>query len=532
MNAVIVDDEAIVRLGIRHSIDWAELGIGRVEEATHGKEVLEHWDIWQPKLLVTDIKMPVMDGISLIREVRKKAPDCICIVLSCVDEFNLVKEALLAGAVDYLLKMTMRPTELMDSMRKVIQQQKKEEHIQLYSESRKNEKKQVFFKQWFTQRYSEQQMELMAQECGMTQFLDSFSIAVIQTRVIPPSPASQSSLQWDSFEKWWMEEGRAKHYLLYPLVQGEYALLINRFDELSDNENALQQLQHLFQQCSNRFALKLRAGISSIVHGPAFIQQALDEARRAVKEHLFEQNCSIISYDCSKEQESSYSLYVRKQFDQAFREQLARSLLTGSSKETDAIIDAYFGLLHPDSCSAEAVRDCIDKSIAIVSVAAMEIASLTDTISYSPIEEFEEGHFQLYWSCAETVAYIKRYCHYLMDIRQNQMNREDSVIRQICTYIQQHYNERITLEQMAARHFLHKNYLCQLFKTESGMNFTRYLNSVRIAKAKELMLYTSLSMQEIAMQTGYGDFRYFSRVFRLHTGQSPSAFKTSQQKHS
>ncbi|MFD0711545.1 helix-turn-helix domain-containing protein [Paenibacillus sp. GCM10027626] len=550
MHVIIVDDEAIVRHGIRHSVDWSELGFERVEEAAHGLEVLDHWEEWQPDVIVTDIKMPVMDGIALIREARRRDPECICIVLSCADEFELVKEALLVGAADYLLKMTVRPEELMDCMRKITQEHRSRVRVmQETATINEGERRTAFFRQLSTGRYNPDEIEEMAKQCGLQGRFEVFMIAVLQVKGARQSRGKIEALRdeaWYRLGEWLAQEEKKQTFLCSQIDDGEYALLfeMERAGSSEDEDAAVwayhhnsalardlqQHLHPLLQHCSEELGLEVRCGVSNAGGGLQRLQRAYHEAKTAVNDHLFRQQSAVLLYaNRHDEPPARSSTAVRAQFDQAFRQRLTQALLTGSLEEAEETIDHYFGLLSAGNCTADTARDCIDKAVAILSVAAMEMSCLAGWSEYRLVEDFEGEAFPLYWSCPETAAYLKRYCRYLFAARHTQRHKgERNVVRQIRAYMQEHYQEKITLEQMAARFYLNKNYLSQLFKVEAGINFTRYLNAVRVEKAKELILHTSLSIQEIAEMTGFGDFRYFSRVFRAHTGQSPTEFKAAK----
>ncbi len=116
---LIVDDEIFVRMGLKMSIDWASRGFELLGEASNGQEALEKISETPPDIVITDIKMPVMDGIGLIKEISSSYPAIKCLVLSNYDEFELVKEAMKLGAVDYFLKVTIESDKLLEALEQV-----------------------------------------------------------------------------------------------------------------------------------------------------------------------------------------------------------------------------------------------------------------------------------------------------------------------------------------------------------------------------------------------------------------------------
>ncbi|MEX1029197.1 MAG: response regulator, partial [Paenibacillaceae bacterium] len=133
MNIMIVDDEPIIRIGLRTLIDWDLHGLTLIGEASDGEEALEFMNKHRVDILVTDIRMPRMDGLELIRRAKLKQEDIGVLVLSCLDDFSYVKEAMKLGARDYILKPTMEPEELINILNSIGEQlsneRKRDEHI-------------------------------------------------------------------------------------------------------------------------------------------------------------------------------------------------------------------------------------------------------------------------------------------------------------------------------------------------------------------------------------------------------------------
>lgn len=127
LKLLIADDEMLMRLAIRSLMNWKERGIEIIGEASNGKEAYDLALSREPDLILTDIKMPVMDGLQLIREVSKALPSCKFVVLSNFDEFRYVREAMQLGAIDYLIKSEVSPAgvdELLKSVKQKVREDK------------------------------------------------------------------------------------------------------------------------------------------------------------------------------------------------------------------------------------------------------------------------------------------------------------------------------------------------------------------------------------------------------------------------
>lgn len=143
INVLLVEDEWLMMVGLKSMIDWEEFGFRIVGEASNGKEALEIMRKTPVDLLITDIKMPVMNGIELIKETEKTFDQCEYLILSCLDEFSYVKDALKLGVSDYLIKSDInkdRLIEVLDTVKKKIEEGRKQryEHMKLVGDYKKS----------------------------------------------------------------------------------------------------------------------------------------------------------------------------------------------------------------------------------------------------------------------------------------------------------------------------------------------------------------------------------------------------------
>lgn len=116
---LIVDDEPIVKIALRSMLDWGTLGFHICATASNGQEALEMAEKYRPDLIICDLKMPVMDGIELIQTAKDRKMDCEFLVISNYEDFNYVRTALVLGASDYILKVSISPEELTSQLQKI-----------------------------------------------------------------------------------------------------------------------------------------------------------------------------------------------------------------------------------------------------------------------------------------------------------------------------------------------------------------------------------------------------------------------------
>lgn len=142
---LIVEDEVLVRCGLKSVIDWDKLGMTIVGDAANGKQALEIYERERPDIILTDIKMPVMDGLEMISRIREKDQKTKIVILTCYEEFRYLQDAMRMGVSDYILKLTMKPSEIESLMEKLKRElDEKEQNQQIDAKSNALRKEELF----------------------------------------------------------------------------------------------------------------------------------------------------------------------------------------------------------------------------------------------------------------------------------------------------------------------------------------------------------------------------------------------------
>ncbi|MDA3846649.1 MAG: response regulator, partial [Vallitaleaceae bacterium] len=127
IKVMIVDDEYLIRIGLKSTIQWEEMGFEVVCDAENGEQAMEMYETYKPDIVLTDIKMPRMDGLELTSSLRKISPQIKIVILSSYNDFGFVKEAMKLGASDYILKASMEPSEILKTLNDIKDQIHKED---------------------------------------------------------------------------------------------------------------------------------------------------------------------------------------------------------------------------------------------------------------------------------------------------------------------------------------------------------------------------------------------------------------------
>lgn len=513
---LIAEDEMLVRTGIRVSIEWEKFHMYVVGEAANGQAA---WELYQkevPDLVLTDIRMPFMDGIELIRRIRSTQNPTQIIILSCLDDFALAKEAIHLGVCGYILKLTMTPEEMeevLSAAQKALDHSSRtssiapaniqdvlehhllshltydvptlsaclstlrEYQIPLYSHDLVISLMRIDQYQRLQDIYHDSQGQLI-------QFSILNIISEILSRndsglVIHESGARYLLLFHSS------SETRSMHRILTVLeeiltVLGNYFNVTPHF-YVSEMAQELTRLRPLYQQCvcMDKLCFFIAPGTVNY-YSSSWKNTLWQSIHTKTRQRL----ASL------QDQE-----FCRQFLLDPLQELLPRS--PSSLEILNLFYDAYIASLHnhrpQNQESYDSIRDFLIK-----------ISSCADY--YSMLNYFAES------------------VHVLEDHSggQNRCSRE---IVKALQYIQSYYPDSLTLPQIAQIAGLSPNYFSSLFKKEMGSSFLEYLNRYRIEKSMELLLNTSLKTYEIAWKCGFSDEGYFGKTFKKYTGMTPNEYK-------
>ncbi|WNS40747.1 helix-turn-helix domain-containing protein [Paenibacillus sp. MMS20-IR301] len=529
---MIVDDELLMRVGIRSMIDWEEHGFQVAGEAGNGKEALEMALAVLPDLIITDIKMPVMDGLQLIRELSISLKACKCVILSNFDEFIYVKEALKLGAADYLIKSEITPAVLSDLLAVV------REKLQAEQETQENNRnlpynfsrglghlKEDFFKDLISGFISEQSARTRAGELGIKVRPSELAVLILKVN------------HFDRVKKKYVEKDeKLLRFSVLNIVEeviparwerevitgnsSEYLVFVNTLPGSSTVYSDIGKLcSKIIVSIKDFMNLELTAGVSTAVPGLGSVKAAYEEAERALAYRFFDSTSNVLFYADVKGLPP--------------REPVAAFISSDEEHDFTAVWESRD---EPKAAALlNGIRDRLDASQA-------DESSIRET--YILLMEKMHTHFQLAakWlrsSLAEKSPYeailrgenwgdihqsVLDYMGYCFEADSSMM-RERTYTEMAVDIINQYYAEDISLQSVAGQINVNPSYLSRIFKQERGENFISYLTRVRIERAKVYLKGGKLKVYEIADKVGYHNHTYFSKIFKKIAGVSPEDYR-------
>lgn len=518
---LIVDDEVLVRVGLKTTIDWEANGFTVVAEAPNGEQGYEQYKKYMPDVIITDIKMPKKDGLWLVEKVRKENKNVKILVLTCYDEFSYARKALKFGADDYILKSEVEDEELvavMQSVKKEIDAYYKEKHIQAKDLMNINYVKRAIFVDMVKSNFKLDPD--LTERCKSIEFpvLESkLAFACVSIREVSSEAPGE----------------------LNPMKQTDNAVLNILIDLFAENN-----IEYVLNYHAREYVFLLS---SPEINEPG-IRRVFTSAAGLVRQY-FDCTLNVVFSEVFKDFEESPAVY--KDFIGKAQ------ILFYKNEESSFISDIgsisiaepnVFGLKK--MYNRRIIESIGEENIGHARALINEAGCFFEQNSINPniVRIFYTGLigdiFSNYGFFLEECNMFKNYDYYhykvessdnLRDIIELLVDFTDKVIDRIkhmqcvnskllvnraINYLNYHYDRKISLKDVARELHLSKHYLCSTFKKETGENMSLYINKLRIEKAKKLLLEPDNRVKEIYEEVGYSNQQYFSKVFKKITGMT------------
>lgn len=527
----LVEDEVIIRSGVKKSINWEQEGYEFVGEASDGELAYPMILKEKPDILITDIRMPFMDGLELSRLVKKELPDIKILILRGYDEFEYAKKAIKIGVTEYLLKpiSAAKLTEVLNAVAETIRQENEEKNLleTYFAEMRENTErdKMRLFEKLLMGDLSMGEILEAGERFGMNLGASCYKIVLfkilanLENHVYAEQMVDACSSVEQAAS---MMEGV---YVFQRGVEG-WAFLLTAQDEKSMEESAKILYQNLKQAMKNYTQLEYFGGIGSTVPRIRSLKQSFREADRAFAARFVEEANQIISQKEFEKSQMEEGLKMQGvvQIGKS-REMLQKFLSNGTREEVKAFSDAYISRIEEENIRSTMVRQYVVIDVCIVILSFCERISSANRLQ----EEAEELQkmMQKIHSLSEIKKYVVRLLNEAIELRDAESGRRYSdLIAAAKKEIENHYmTEEISLNTVAISVGMSPSYFSSIFSKEAGKTFVEYLTEVRIEKAKEFLMCSSMKTSEIGYEVGYKDPHYFSYIFKKVQGCSPKEYR-------
>ena len=517
---LIVDDEPLVQVGVRSMLNWNKLDIEITGTAANGRVALDIIEEKHPDIVITDIKMPVIDGLEHVRECKERYNDEAphFIILTSYEDFQFARRAIVYGVSDYLIKLELSPKLLEDAVLRVIEDIQKKQAVRTSERSLAAPFRDKFFIKLLNDLFeNEEQFELQSRELGLSFDHPAFTCCVgclsgSGTDGMPYDRQLSVYSSTVSMIKELSEKYMPSHCIA--LDMRHFALI---FCGKAENERLSEILENIRESVFKYYKVTFTCGIGSEEETPLLISESYRGARMALV-HANE-SVPVVSIETLPTDRHSHSSFNMS----LFKDSLTKAFEEYDSEELLKVIDSLSSLFLEHQ---NGYVQALDAASNILYMALSLIPDGNDLLS-DIFKDDPDGYRSLYRlnTVEQTVRWLSdfgRRMGVVFDERRN--DHKNHIVINVKKYIAEHIRERLVLDKVAAAFGISPNYLSQLFGKYSDMGFSEYVNSCKIKKSKELLATGQYKVYEVADLLGYESSFYFSKVFKKVEGISPTDF--------
>lgn len=544
---LLVDDEPLILAGIASMMNWEDYNCTVVGKATNGNQALEKMKEIQPDIVITDIKMPAMNGLDFMERCREQGYQAEFLLLTNLEEFSLAQKALRLGALDYLVKIEITPEILGESLKKAVSvcREKKdmENHAVVQEVLQKNAEETT--KAFFTEI-----MEKRKDECGELQKKWRADVESLGLEELYVKPVL-----------WWIRPYKQEEHIFQKTEEAaqketmEYAssLLKQFMDRISDVycminwerkgfvvifpeekmpgniKNAGKKILHIFRDYFGMHALvAVSKPADDIWEG---IRTAVGEIR-AMEEYYYYHSQDSVLYAGEFEEKELQDRHSRHNvFDISFlKKDLKQALMVQDRQKVEQVFSEVAELFSEYKPAKEQVVDaCMNLYYFFFDYAQGGKKEEKKDFPYP--SEIVERLGQCF-TLEENVSWLKELGQWISSTMETLEggSKTEQLVNAAKKYVQKNYKEKLTLAMISGDIGISQGYLSSVFKKTTGSNLNDYVNQVKIEKAKDLLGLHEYMMYEISDMLGFENPYYFSKVFKRITGMTPSDYETMRKR--
>lgn len=521
IQVLIVDDEEIIRRGIRNKIAKLNGNYEVIGEASDGEEALVKAMTLCPDVIITDIKMPKLDGLMLIEKIAKQLQNTLFIIVSGYQDFSYAQKALKLGVCDYLLK-PIDNAEFQALLDRLMDRfQLRERHGELIR-SLKNQTGDAVYQQ-----KNHDFMNLMRDDSSAVATVGRYGfnseepvrVCVVKIKTAgeifaAPNAALACVACANLFEQVLSVETECFAFHNFDITDRFYCLIFGDYEEKRIVEWTQQAISKTLAAVDTHLCAYIGKPVENILH----VQLAFASASRVADQSAVYINRQLLTdADYLAIEGNEYAL------SPAEKKQLEAALMQGDYASAQTIVRNIFQTL----AERKIVRAKIDA--VLVELFGILISVLKAQKLYGTSDLVNKDIDLLIASCdlMEDIknSLLKHALYICETVKRNETESGKNIINKIVAYIEDRYFTNIKLGDVADEYFINTSYLSQLFLQETSKNFKQFLCEVRINNAKELLENTTLPVSQIAELVGYNDRSYFSNVFTKFVGLTPAQYR-------
>lgn len=525
----LVEDEFVIREGIKNNIDWKGNGIEFSGEASDGELALPMIREKLPDIVITDIKMPFMDGLEMSAIIRKEFPWMEIVLLTGYEEFEYARKGIEIGAAKYLTK-PISSGELMAVIKKlgnrIISNREEREvrskYLKEMEEQFQQERKDLL-RSLVTGNKSISEIFDQAENLNIKFAAGWFNVILVKVQSARHESTEFSKLMISTDSS--IGELESDDCIVFDRGLEGKAFLIKASTEKELDvkcEALVKDLESIFQSSED---IRYFGGIGKPVNRISYIGISFEEASRALAHRfLNDSNRFVDCRDLGKRNAGNddTAAIMNIRHDQYDREHLLEYLQTGSREEMRLFIDEFFRQIQDEPMKSRMFRQYLTMDVCFLVTSFLEKAGIeSDSIKGldSAAEAADDPE--------STIAYVSETISEGLALRDKMVNNQyHKVIESALKFIDRNYaDEELSLNTLAAHVNFSPNHLSTVFSQETGQTFIKYLTDLRMRKAKELLRSSNKKSSVISQEVGYKDPHYFSYLFKKTQGMTPTQYR-------
>lgn len=531
----LVEDEMVIRRGIKNSIDWEKEGYIFCGEASDGELAYPMIIKEKPDILITDIRMPFMDGLELCKLVKKELPNIKILILSGYDEFDYAKEAIRLGVTEYLLKpiSSGKLLEALNGVSESIRREKEDKDLvrKYMEEMRENteHEKQKFFEQMIAGNLSMADALETGEKYEMNLRARMYNLLLFRFTLGEENRKSGELLGEAEYAIEKLTERLEYVFEFQRGVEG-WAFLLMADNEEQMSERVKELSKDLEEIMKNYSTIAYFGGIGQPVARLRELEESFREAERALAARFTMELNQIISVEDIRMAQNVDTLddIEITSFGEIekTRTMLEKFLNNGAEDEIDEFVDVYINELSEENLKSVLMRQYIIMDAYIVMMSFCEKFEGIEGEMQAQSEELKNS-MKTIQTLEEIKNYIRMLLKKIIGVRDTISGRRYSDIIEIAKdQIRKTYmSDEISLNTIAAEVGMSPSYFSSIFSKEMGKTFVEYLTEIRMDRAKELLMCSSMKTSEIGYEVGYKDPHYFSYIFKKTQNCTPKEFR-------
>lgn len=523
----LVEDEIVVREGIKNNVDWASNGYDFCGEASDGELAFPMIQKLRPDLVITDIKMPFMDGLELSKLIKKELPETEIIFLSGYEEFEYAKEGIKIGVAQYLTK-PIGSTELLRVVGEIaekiekrkLEEELKQKYIKDEEESMSKDRRKLF-ESMVSGDTSTSGLFDIAGRLSVDISAMWYNVCLFKLSSINHKPEEYSPSIVKISERLSNETMNGKA-LLFDLFSEERAIVF-KGDSVEEIDSTINEYINKFRNIIAEFpSIKYFFAKGSTVNRVGEIPMSYEKAEYAFAHRfLTEENCIYDSKDLDNVNNEEFNL-ATVDVKMIERKKVNEFLHTGNSPEAKFFVEEFFKNLGQNALNSNMFRQYIVMDVYFC------VCEFVEELG------FERGEVDImditssnFINAETTKKYIIDIITKALELRNSSSdNKYYELVNDIKKYIEDNYaDEELCLDSIASFINFSPNYISMVFSQETGGTIIKYLTDYRMNKAKELLKCSNLRSSEIGLEVGYRDSHYFSFLFKKTQGVTPTQYR-------